>query len=311
MPLIGAYLPILPWSWSKKGYIAMKSYDALSQRTTTNRSVYGFTLIELLVVIAVIALLMGILMPALQKARKMAQRAVCQSNLRQWGTVFHMYATENDSKFWTEQNVWKTNAEYQGNWMIMLAGMYGNMDKARLCPTASKLNGPEGGIGTTFNRWGPGPIMVKHRFADDTEKVYGSYGINLWINSVELPSTQGWRGQPHRQWKNTMSARHPALVPMAMDCTWFGANPISVDDNSQPNGGDPTPTRDWWEKQDPINFSGWNYDMARVCIDRHGRGVNIVFMDGSTRKVILSNLWSLKWHKEFKQIQDVDIPWLN
>ncbi len=52
----------------------------------------GFTLIELLVVIAVISLLMAILMPALSKARKQAQAAVCKSNLRQIGVAAHLYA---------------------------------------------------------------------------------------------------------------------------------------------------------------------------------------------------------------------------
>jgi len=56
----------------------------------------GFTLIELLVVISIIALLVGILLPALGAARKTAQKAVCLSNLRSTGQGMATYAANND-----------------------------------------------------------------------------------------------------------------------------------------------------------------------------------------------------------------------
>lgn len=268
----------------------------------------GFTLIELLVVVSVIAVLMAILMPALSRARKLGQSAVCQAHLRQWGTVFFLYTAENSGRFWTEHNVWQTGVE-QGGWMPYLSRLYGDIDKFRVCPSANKLNGTAGGIGTTFQQWGPGPIMAAHRFGPDRKKNYGSYGINLWINSVDPPSTMGWRSQPQRQWK-TSHVRQAAEVPMVADCTWFGTNPISPDDNSWANGGDPTPTRNWWEQKNPDEPGDWNWDMARLTIDRHARGINMTLMDGATRKVALTDLWEYKWHREYKPAHDVEIPWL-
>ncbi|QDU32865.1 hypothetical protein KS4_09030 [Poriferisphaera corsica] len=67
--------------------------------TTLNRSGHGFTLIELLIVISILAVLIGLLMPALRKSRIKAQQVVCMSNLKQIYTVGHSYVVDFDG-FW-------------------------------------------------------------------------------------------------------------------------------------------------------------------------------------------------------------------
>ncbi|HUT44674.1 MAG TPA: type II secretion system protein, partial [Sedimentisphaerales bacterium] len=58
----------------------------------------AFTLIELLVVIAIIAILMAILMPALNRVKEQGKRAVCLGNMKQLTLTWIMYADDNDDK---------------------------------------------------------------------------------------------------------------------------------------------------------------------------------------------------------------------
>ena len=71
----------------------------------------GFTLIELLVVIAIIALLMAMLMPALNRAREQGRRAVCLNHLKTLTLGWMMYADENDDRIVNGEAYWAPTAE--------------------------------------------------------------------------------------------------------------------------------------------------------------------------------------------------------
>ena len=98
------------------------------------RRTSAFTLIELLVVIAIIALLMSILMPSLNLARKQARMAGCKMNQHNWGMIWGMYCDDNNSRFMKAGSLgW-----LRGTWIIPLRKGWDTKSDILRCPSAVK-----------------------------------------------------------------------------------------------------------------------------------------------------------------------------
>ena len=235
----------------------------------------GFTLIELLVVIAIIALLMGILMPALQRVRKQARATVCLANMHQWSLCFAMYMGDNNGLF---SDYAKAKS---GFWMSVLRPYYVDIGDLRCCPEAMKPAVPEGGTipsGSTLKAWGVFLGVID--WAEEGH--YGSYGLNGWLYSKGSP-----HGQPlENYWKGYNNVPDASNVPLLLDCVW-------VDGWPQPNDA-PYMGANHLEQ----GYGGRSM-MGRFCIDRHDGFVNSAFMDSSARRVGVKELWTLKWHRQF------------
>ena len=108
------------------------------------RPLHGFTLVELLVVIGIIALLISILLPALNKARQAAQTVVCASNLRQIGLGLQFYANQYGGKYpimrITAAPEFPGYATWEVRWddLLILKGLVANSEVFR-CTVADQI----------------------------------------------------------------------------------------------------------------------------------------------------------------------------
>ena len=251
----------------------------------------AFTLIELLVVIAIIALLMAILLPALEGAREQGKSIVCRSNLRQWGAIFTLYAEDSRGSL----------MKYDGApfpWLHTMQGYCDGTDGIRLCPKAWRLANPAEpdrlyqGQGGTFTAWGAMKVWARHGQLDSV--YHGSYGFNSWL-AVPVEGTEfllPGGGPPENFWR-TMRVSGAAQIPMLGDCWWFC---------SWPDDRNPPPEQEIMVGDGNGNHHstcGCDNSMQRYCIDRHRGFINMLFLDGGSRKVGLKELWTLKWHRRF------------
>jgi prepilin-type N-terminal cleavage/methylation domain-containing protein len=249
------------------------------------RRTSGFTLIELLVVIAIIALLMSILMPALQRVKLQAKSVACISKLKQWGLFFSMYAEDNNSRF-------MMGSPSNNRWVYALRDYYKWDDEFTCCPNATKPWRDENGIdsGAEGHVSGAGVTMAWGYMRDSHwhwqgEQAYmkGSYGINGWV--VDPPAGD----EPHNQ-----------------DPSWFWRGPSVAGAGYVPLFLEAQRYNGWaLETDTPPTYSGeeWDNDaqMGRYCLDRHDGFAGCLFLDFSARKVGLKELWTLKWHRQYNQ----------
>ena len=230
----------------------------------------AFTLIELLVVIAIIALLLSIVLPSLKKVKGHARALICNSNLKQWGVVFNLYASDNDGRFM----VWKASGEPGGGtWILPILEYSQGSDEMRLCPEATKT--PEEGEGV--------PARMAWSTTIDGQYHKNSYAINNWIYDLRPGVNNVW-GLPNadkQSWRHNLH-RQPYTVPMFLEGWRWGGGPE--------NRSQPAP---------PDDQTRHNTAFGRYCLDRHFGAIIVCFMDGSCRKVGLKQLWDLKWHREY------------
>lgn len=154
----------------------------------------GFTLIELLVVIAIIALLLGVLLPSLGRAREQARKIACLSNMRQMGVAVSAYLLDSDYRLPPSSCHCE---DPNGHWFRILSG-YTREQLLFQCPSDK---------GKDFVDWNK-PL------ADQDDMRYSSFAVNALLDPVHYRY-----GARINRYNDVTKIRHP------MCCIWISEAP--------------------------------------------------------------------------------------
>ncbi|HZL13647.1 MAG TPA: cysteine-rich CWC family protein [Verrucomicrobiae bacterium] len=189
-----ALLARVPENFRNRACLCLKCVEKFHGERLAIRNFSAFTLIELLVVIAIIAILAAMLLPVLAKGKLSAQRAACESNLRQLGTATEMYWDDNAGNcfFYSPALTTENGIAGQLYWFGWIENGSGSAKEGkRAFDLSSGVLFPYLHGGNV--RLCPSPVWDSPQFQLKGANVIFSYGYNFYLSgSGYSPPPSGW-----------------------------------------------------------------------------------------------------------------------